>query len=52
MQAESLARLAEMQAQLLARFAQVAMPAHSLRLHSWPRMQDSRAKKAISSLQL
>jgi hypothetical protein len=63
MQAESLARLAEMQAELLARpakmeaelparFAQVGMPERSLHLHSRPRMKDTRAKAALSSLQL
>lgn len=41
MQAERLARPVEMQTQLPARFAQAAMPARSLRLHSRPRMQDS-----------
>jgi hypothetical protein len=41
MQAERLARPAEMPTQLPARFAQVAMPARSLHLHSRPRMQDS-----------
>jgi len=52
MQAELLARLAETQTQLPARFAQVAMPARSLHLHSRPRMQDSWAKTMLSSLQL
>jgi hypothetical protein len=52
MQAESLARLAEMQAELPARFAQVGMPERSLHLHSRPRMKDSQAKAALSSLQL
>ena len=39
-QAHLLART-EMQAELLVRFAQMATPAHSLRLHLRPRMQDS-----------
>jgi hypothetical protein len=41
MQAELLARPAAMRAELLARFAQVATPAHSLRLNSRLRMQDN-----------
>ena len=47
-----LARPAKMEAELPARFAQVGMPERSLHLHSRPRMKDTRAKAALSSLQL